>query len=129
MNDEISKRCLSTDDIYDIIDGEATEELVSYFEEHIKSCEKCRSEYENVKKLKAALRDYTSAPSADFTKNTLARMKTVERNPFIRITGSKAFKTKECHYPCYATSYGDKTQSRYPPHCRHPERGLFLSLL
>lgn len=100
MNDEISKRCLSTDDIYDIIDGEATEELVSYFEEHIKSCEKCRSEYENVKKLKAALRDYTSAPSADFTKNTLARMKTVERNPFIRITGSKAFKTTAALAAC-----------------------------
>lgn len=100
MNDEISKRCLSTDDIYDIIDGEATEELVSYFEEHIKSCEKCRSEYENVKKLKAALRDYTSAPSTDFTKNTLARMKTVERNPFIRITGSKAFKTTAALAAC-----------------------------
>ena len=100
MKDEISKRCLSTDDIYDIVDGEATTELVSYFEEHIKSCEKCRSEYESIKKLKEALRDYASEPSLDFTKNTLAKMKKTERNPFIRITGSKTFKTVSAVAAC-----------------------------
>ncbi len=92
MEDEISKNCVSTDDIYDIIDGEASEEICSKFHEHINNCEKCRTEYEKIEKLKSALRDCTSEPSADFTANTMARLKTIERNPFIRFTSSKSFK-------------------------------------
>ncbi len=93
MEDEIYKKCVSTEDIYDILDGEASKELCDLFAEHIKTCEKCRHEYENIKRLENALKDMTSEPSADFAKNTLARLKTVKRNPILRITGHPAFKS------------------------------------
>lgn len=100
MEDEIYKKCVSTEEIYDILDGEASKELCDLFTEHIKTCEKCRQEYENIKRLETALRDCTSDPSPDFAKNTLARLKTVKRNPFMRITGHPAFKSATAAAAC-----------------------------
>ena len=92
MENESSKNCFNSDEIYDILDGEASNELCSDFYEHIKVCEKCRHEYESIKAIKTALKDCSSEPSADFTAKTLARLKTVERNPFIRFTNNKSFR-------------------------------------
>jgi len=92
MDNNRSNKCMTTDEIYDIIDGEVAEEICTEFYEHIKTCEKCKQEYESIKSLKTILRDYTSEPSSDFTTQTLARLKTVERNPFIRFASNKSFK-------------------------------------
>ncbi|MBE6891366.1 MAG: hypothetical protein E7481_04990 [Ruminococcaceae bacterium] len=93
MEDEIYKKCVSTEEIYDIINGEASEELCDLLAEHIKHCEKCRHEYESIKAISSALKDMTSEPSADFAKNTLAKLKKVKKNPILRITGHPAFKS------------------------------------
>ncbi len=93
MEDEIYKKCVSTEEIYDIINGEASEELCDLLAEHIKHCEKCLHEYESIKAISSALKDMTSEPSANFAKNTLAKLKKVKKNPILRITGHPAFKS------------------------------------
>ncbi len=93
MDDEIYKKCVSTEEIYDILDGEASKELYAEFAEHIKNCERCRHEYESIAKMQAALKGLTSEPSADFAKNTLAKLKKTPRNPILRFTGTPAFKS------------------------------------
>ncbi len=100
MEDEIYKKCVSTEEIYDIINGEASEELCDLLAEHIKHCEKCRHEYESIKAISSALKDMTSEPSADFAKNTLAKLKKVKKNPILRITGHPAFKSVTAAAAC-----------------------------
>ncbi|MBQ2915610.1 MAG: hypothetical protein IJE51_02350 [Clostridia bacterium] len=100
MEDEIYKQCVSTEEIYDIINGEASEELCDLLAEHIKHCEKCRHEYESIKAISSALKDMTSEPSSDFAKNTLAKLKKVKKNPILRITGHPAFRSVTAAAAC-----------------------------
>ena len=100
MEDEIMKNCVNTDDLYDIVSGEASDEICSVFAEHVKVCEKCRQEYESIKKIQDTLKSCTSEPSADFTERTMKRLKTVNKNPIIRITGSRTFKAATAIAAC-----------------------------
>jgi len=54
-NNGKSSKCLEV--VYSILDGEATDEDIKYFEENIKCCDKSMAEYNLSKCLKEVLRD------------------------------------------------------------------------
>lgn len=100
MNNDDVYNCIKISDIYDIADGIASEELCSVFAKHIEVCERCRHEYENIIALKKVMRECTSEPGAEFAKNTMARLRTVRINPFIKITGHPVFRAVAAAAAC-----------------------------
>lgn len=92
MKDTVSEKCLNTEDIYDVVYGEASENVLSGFADHIKICEKCKREYESIKKIKSVTDKLNFEPSSDFTNVTLERIRNVRKKSFINIIQSRTFK-------------------------------------